>query len=70
MFCYKNDYLSMVSVCIALILMYEKVGKLVGAEHMYGEMIFQGFVYWNALITGYADNGVTGVSYFFILPDV
>lgn len=59
-FFHKNGYQSVASVCNALISMYGKVGQVLSAECVFNEMIVKDSVSWNALITGYADNGVTG----------
>ncbi|XP_074335970.1 pentatricopeptide repeat-containing protein At3g53360, mitochondrial-like [Apium graveolens] len=56
-FCCKDGYLNEGSVCGALIFMYGKCGKMIDAERLFDEMMFEDSVSWNALISCFSENG-------------
>ncbi|XP_058086416.1 pentatricopeptide repeat-containing protein At3g09040, mitochondrial-like [Magnolia sinica] len=58
--CWRAGYLSVVSVCNALVSMYGRYRQIDEARRVFDEMLVWDCVSWNALIDGYAENGLVG----------
>ncbi|XXG43485.1 hypothetical protein AAC387_Pa01g3512 [Persea americana] len=56
--CWKGGYLYVVSVANSLITMYGRCRQIDGARQVFDEMLSRDCVSWNALIAGYAENGL------------
>lgn len=56
--CWKGGYLSMVSIGNALITMYGRCRLIDDAKQAFDEMLKRDCISWNALIAGYAENGL------------
>ncbi|XP_047309879.1 pentatricopeptide repeat-containing protein At4g32430, mitochondrial [Impatiens glandulifera] len=58
---FKSGLFSEVFIGNALITMYSKEGKIIEAEKVFDEMPQKDLVSWNAVLSGYAQEGVYGV---------
>lgn len=58
-FCIKHNFLSQTSVSTALITVYTRLNEINPARKLFDESKHKSLAEWNAMISGYAQNGVT-----------
>ncbi|OVA10988.1 Pentatricopeptide repeat [Macleaya cordata] len=56
----KSGWNSQVNICNSLVDVYGKCGKLESSKMVFDEMVGRNIVSWNAIITGFAHNGLVG----------
>ncbi|CAL2281247.1 unnamed protein product [Prunus armeniaca] len=57
-FCIKTGFLSKHNVCNSLIIMYAKLESMHDSIKVFEELNYREIISWNALISGYAQNGL------------
>ncbi|KAK4854293.1 hypothetical protein QYF36_021836 [Acer negundo] len=57
-FCIKTSFVSELNVCNSLITMYAKLDSMHDSRRIFEELNYREIISWNALISGYAQNGL------------
>ncbi|KAK3210889.1 hypothetical protein Dsin_015595 [Dipteronia sinensis] len=57
-FCLKTSFVSELNVCNSLITMYAKLESMHDSRRIFEELNYREIISWNALISGYAQNGL------------